>query len=135
MNNLETKLLQDFTLPYNQRLSLVGFLQSLPQGVQNQINTATSTLVGAGIGAAIAKLLLNMGIGGTLIFQYWGVWLVGILVCPITMHHLHLILYKILDLEILLVDYYKIYERKYFYKTWHYHGIICYRRYTRRIVR
>jgi hypothetical protein len=72
MNNLETKLLQDFTLPYNQRLSLVGFLQSLPQGVQNQINTATSTLVGAGIGAAIAKLLLNMGIGGTIIFSILG---------------------------------------------------------------
>ncbi len=72
MGGLEQKLLQDFTLPYNQRMALIGYVQTLPYSIQSQLNTATSTVMGAGIGAIVAKLLLNMGLKGSILLSILG---------------------------------------------------------------
>lgn len=72
MGGLDQRLLQDYTLPYNQRMALIGYIQTLPYSVQSQLSSATSTAMGAGLGAVVAKLLFNMGLKGSIIMSILG---------------------------------------------------------------
>lgn len=72
MNTLSDKIMQDSALSYDQRMALLNYVQSLPNSITSNINQLTSAAVGAGFGALIAKLLLNMGLKSTILTAILG---------------------------------------------------------------
>lgn len=73
LSTLDNKLMMDYSLSFAQRNALINYLHGLPMYViQSEFGNLLSTGVGAGIGALIAKKLLGLGMGGTIIASILG---------------------------------------------------------------
>lgn len=71
-NQVINKLGQDPSLSGMQKNQLAGMIQNLPQQQLVQLNTLLGNVTGAGIGALIAKFLLNLGFTGTVLMTLVG---------------------------------------------------------------
>lgn len=70
--NIESKILSDPTISYGDRMALIDYVKDLSFTQKNQLESLTSTAIGAGVGALVAKFLLGLGIKGTIISSILG---------------------------------------------------------------
>jgi hypothetical protein len=64
---INSKIMADATLDFEQRRALMNYIKTLPTNTLSELLPTIGSLFGAGAGAAIARKLLGMGLGGSVL--------------------------------------------------------------------
>ena len=64
-SDIEDRVMEDGSLSYIDRSTILRYVNQLSPQHKNELSRLIGPIVGAGVGAAIARYLLQMGIGGT----------------------------------------------------------------------
>jgi len=69
---ISNKIAQDGGLSFNEKTQLSGLIGQLSDGQTGELAKLLRTITGAGVGALIAKYLLKLGLGGTILSSILG---------------------------------------------------------------